>query len=62
MYEKISKAEKLKLMIIENYIDWFTSDDKERESMKQDAFSYVMEDHCNELEDLVSNKRTSENW
>ena len=62
MYEKISKAEELKLIIIENYIDWFTSDNRERDSMKESAFVYVMEDHVNELEEFVSNKRTSENW
>lgn len=38
-----------KLMILENYIDWLTSDETERERMKAGAFQYVEEDHVNEL-------------
>ena len=32
---------KIKLMIIENYIDWYTSDDKERDRLKKGADVYV---------------------
>jgi hypothetical protein len=60
-YKKLSRAEEIKLMIIENYIDWYTSDDKERELLKEDAFNYVIEDHCNELSELLSTDRTINN-
>lgn len=43
----------IKLMIIENYIDWFTSDEDEREEMKISAAGYVEEDHVDELEGYV---------
>lgn len=43
-----------KLMIIENYIDHFTSDDAERERMKANASEYVKEDHVNEIQDPYS--------
>lgn len=39
-----------KLNIIENYIDWVTSDESERERMKQSAYFYVTEDHVDEIE------------
>lgn len=38
-----------KLMIIENYINWFTSNEQERQDMIRDARIYVEEDHVNEL-------------
>jgi len=43
-----------KLMIIENYIEWYTTDDQEREQMKEGASLYVKEDHVDEIgnEDL----------
>ena len=37
-------------MIIENFIDYFSSDDMERRLMKQLAYEYVVNDHVNELE------------
>jgi len=40
----------VKLIIIENYIDWFTSDEKERDQMKYAAFNYVEEDHVDEIQ------------
>jgi hypothetical protein len=61
-YEKLSLAEEKKLMIIENFIDYYTSDDKQREDLKELAFNYVIEDHVNELDDLLSNKRIIQNW
>lgn len=41
-------------MIIENYIEWYTSDDHERESLKQGAYQYVKENHIDGIgnEDL----------
>lgn len=44
----------LKLLLIENYIDHFTSDDAERERMKANAYEYVKEDHVNETQDSYS--------
>ena len=61
-YEKLSLAEERKLIIIENFIDYYTSDDKQREDLKELAFNYVIEDHINELDGLLSNKRNIENW
>jgi len=43
------KHDEIKTMIIENYIDWLTHDDAEREKMKDDAFEYVKEDHVDEI-------------
>jgi hypothetical protein len=51
---KLTKSEDLKLMIIENFIEWYTTDDKERETMKECAFDYVDECHYNELEELIN--------
>jgi hypothetical protein len=39
----------IKQMTIENYIDWFTSDDVEREKMKDNLQIYLEEDHVDEL-------------
>lgn len=61
-YEKLSPAEELKLLIIENYIDWCTDDDKQREALKENAFTYVIEDHVNELSNLLSTERPITNW
>ena len=61
-YEKLSLAEERKLIIIENFIDYYTSNDKERDQLKELAFTYVIEDHVNELTDLLSNNRIIENW
>jgi hypothetical protein len=43
-------TKEIKLMIIENYIDHFTSDDNEREEMKDNAALYVDEDWVDEIE------------
>ena len=61
-YEKLSLAEERKLIIIENFIDYYTSNDKERDQLKELAFTYVIENHLNELTDLLSNNRIIENW
>ena len=50
---KLTKAEELKLIIIENFIEYYTSDDEERKAIKECAYDYVIEDHCNELEELI---------
>ena len=47
---KLTNSEELKLIIIENFIDYYTSSEKEREEMKECAIDYVIDDHCNELE------------
>ena len=36
-------------MIIENYIDWFTTNEDEREQMKENAELYVEEDWVDEI-------------
>jgi len=36
-------------MIIENFIDWYTSNDEERTRMKDALQSYLDEDHVDEL-------------
>ena len=49
----LTKAQELKLDIISNYIDYFTSDDMERDMMYENAYFYVVEDYCNELDNLI---------
>jgi hypothetical protein len=61
-YIKISLAEERKLIIIENFIDYYTSDERQREDLKELAFSYVIEDHLNELDDILPNKRIIQYW
>jgi hypothetical protein len=39
----------IKQMIIENFIDWYTSNDEERIRMKDALQSYLDEDHVDEL-------------
>ena len=43
-------------MIIENYIDWYTSDENERIKMKDNAYEYVEGDWVNELENFELTK------
>lgn len=45
----MSKTKDIKLMIIENFIDHFTSDESEREKMKETARTYVEEDWVDEI-------------
>jgi hypothetical protein len=47
----LTETQKIKLMIIENYIDHYTSDDEERDAMKENALMYVEEDYNDEIED-----------
>jgi hypothetical protein len=55
-------TKEIKLMIIENYIDHFTSDENERYDMKNNAALYVDEDWvdeiaqsgCNDEQDFVN--------
>jgi hypothetical protein len=46
----MTKSQKIKLMIIENFIDYYTTDEKEREEMKDAATTYVKEDWVDEIE------------
>ncbi len=50
-YHRINmeNTKEIKLMIIENYIDWFTTDEDEREQMKENAKLYVEEDWVDEI-------------
>jgi hypothetical protein len=45
----MTKTEEIKLMIIENFIDYFTSSEIERDSMKSSARVYVEEDWVDEI-------------
>ena len=47
--ESMENTKEIKLMIIENYIDWTTSDEEEREIMKENAKLYVEEDWVDEI-------------
>ncbi len=42
----------IKKMIIENFIDWYTSSDDERARMKDALESYLQEDHVDELSEI----------
>lgn len=54
---KLTKTQKIKLMIIDNFIDHYTANDDERDAMKMEAFLYVEEDHVDEIAqaDFVDN-------
>ena len=43
----------VKLQIIENYIDWYTSNEAERKQLKENAAAYVKEDHVDEINGLI---------
>lgn len=43
----------VKLQIIENYIDWYTSNEAERKQLKENATVYVNEDHVDEIDGLI---------
>lgn len=49
MNYKHINTQDIKLMIIENFIDNFTSDEKERKKMKIYALEFVHEDHVDEI-------------
>jgi hypothetical protein len=42
----------IKKMIIENFIDWYISNDDERSRMKDALESYLQEDHVDELSEV----------
>ncbi len=46
---KLPKTKEIKLMIIENFIEYYTTNDDEREAMKAEARTYVEEDHVDEI-------------
>jgi hypothetical protein len=48
---RVLEAKEIKLMIIENYINWFTSNQEERDSMIEGAKCSVTEDFINEIEE-----------
>jgi len=43
------QRDEIKTMIIENYIDWFTHDEDERDRMKAEVSQYVDFDHVDEV-------------
>ena len=45
----MEKTKEIKIMIIENYIDWYTSNEDEREELKIEARNYVEEDWVDEI-------------
>jgi hypothetical protein len=47
---RLTHTQDIKLIIIQNFIDYYTSDEKERESMYEVAFEYVKDDHVDEIE------------
>ena len=47
--EIMANTKEIKLMIIENFIDYYTSDELEREAMKEEANTYVDEDWVDEI-------------
>jgi len=49
----MNKTKEFKLMIIENFIDYFTSNEAERIQMKESASLYVEEDHVDEIGTLL---------
>lgn len=49
----MKKTIEIKLMIIENFIDHFTSSEAERDEMKEVARIYVEEDHVDEIEQSI---------
>ena len=43
------QRDEIKTMIIENYIDWVSHDEQERDRMKEAVFNYVDFDHVDEV-------------
>ena len=43
------QRDEIKSMIIENYIDWFTHDEDERDRMKAEVYDYIEGDHVDEV-------------
>ena len=42
-----------KLMIINNFIDWYTTDDVERDTMKKNVTTYIDEDWVDEVQSRI---------
>ncbi len=53
----MEKTKEIKLSIIENFIDHFTTDEWERELMKDEASLYVEEDHVDEIKQSQPKER-----
>jgi hypothetical protein len=51
---RFTHTQDIKLMIIQNFIDYYTSDERERESMYEVAFEYVKDDHIDEIESVFN--------
>lgn len=60
--EILSPAEDMKLTIIENFINYYFSNEKKRDLAKECAYQYVIQDHVNELAELLPNKREEIKW
>lgn len=45
----LTKTQEIKFMIIENFIDHYTTNDDERDAMKAEALTYVEEDWVDEI-------------
>ena len=52
----------IKQMNIENFIYWYTSNDKERYRMKEALQSYLDEDHVYELNEMFINQIKKNNY
>lgn len=53
----MNASQQLKLDIIENFIDYLSSDDSEREGLYRVARNYVEQDHVDELEHLFKEQQ-----
>lgn len=51
-------TKEIKLMIIENFIDWHTTNEEERNIMKENAKQYVNEDWVDEIAQSESTKKS----
>ena len=50
----MSTTKETKLIIIENFIDYFTSSDEERVRLKDVAADYLEDDHVDEIADHIA--------
>ena len=49
----MKNSQSIKLMIIENFIEWYTTNEDERQRMKGSAMDYVTEDHVDEIAQAI---------
>ncbi len=56
--ENLEKSQEIKLMIIENFIDYLTTNELERKQLKLIAATYIEQDQINELVNLTEIKST----